>query len=146
MTRLAALAALLLTACATPPIPPDSCAADLTAHYGPRLTERHVNVACDYWTRQTGRPASLEGVSVFVGDFPTSRAIIGHYGTVIEVRHGPDWQRELHHEVWHVLLHRHDPFLDADDHHRRMLDLGLCKPVTLCGYRSFAPPPRGMDQ
>lgn len=134
--------AILYTIFSSTPEPPeDSCSQFVTVEEGPDRTPYEIHVACSYFEQRTGRTADLTNVTVNLSrtpDCPSGVPACAHvlpFPPHIEVQSNtPKWKQYLHHEVWHVLLWRAEPWVHPDDHHLRMKELGLCKPHRLCGY------------
>ena len=129
MTRLPAALALLLTACATPPVPPDSCAVDLQGteaqrHYAHRHCERLGYSAHGVTVERSWAPP-CDG----------SRACL-HLreggDVIIHLDQSEDWPRLLHHELTHLYLLREHPEMDPEDHHEWMLRHRECGRVEWC--------------
>lgn len=133
--------AALVGSCATPPtVPDDSCAHAVEIVDGPKaLALHHIDQACLWWNAQTDLPIDLGRLTVAVTDGEPSRSRIYTATGAAKIyvdRRADAWPRHLHHEIWHVLLWRAKPSVEADDHHRWMMDHRLCQPARLCGYWS----------
>lgn len=125
---------LFTLSCAHVPIPESSCVTALSKVSGPDSTLRHVHVACERFYEQTGYTPDLSGVSVTVASGEASRAILKKEPEIFVNHLSKKWERELYHEVWHVLLWRSEPLLPTSAHHSTMLRYKLCYPMQLCGY------------
>lgn len=136
MKKIVLILIMFTFSCAHHPLPEDSCALALSkveASNTPNVL-RITHRACMHFENTTGYTPDMSRVSVTVSVSESSRAILKNNPEIFVNHLSDTWERELMHEIWHVLLWRSEPELDINQHHTRMLHYRLCHPIQLCGY------------
>jgi hypothetical protein len=139
MKKILLMMTIFVYSCAHAPIPDDSCASALSKVNAPDVedvenVERFVHRACEYFEKKTGYTPDVSDVTVTLAASETSRAILKRNPDIYVNYLSDEWERELMHEVWHVLLWRNEPEVHTSSHHETMLQYRLCYPIQLCGY------------